>query len=172
MKVKLLVGALAVLVIMNIAALGSFWFMHNHAPQFREDFRRGDRMGRWSGAPEMSPEDRRRLFRTMRSFHQEIRPLARQTADLEQDLIKSMGEDPVPRAHIDSLLEQISRNRLEIARRATNRMIAMGDSLSPEQREHMTDALMRMRRGGRGGPGDRDDADDRPMRPRRSWRRR
>jgi hypothetical protein len=62
-----------------------------------------------------------------------------------------MKKDPVPRAHIDSLHQQISANRLEIARRATDRMIAMGDSLSPAEREHMIDAMARMRRGGFGG---------------------
>jgi hypothetical protein len=56
----------------------------------------------------------------------------------------------MPRAHIDSLLEQISKNRLEIARRATDRMIAMGDSLTPDERGRMADALLRFRNLGRG----------------------
>jgi uncharacterized membrane protein len=101
---------------------------------------------------EFRPEERRRLVRAMRSFHEETYPLAQETRALEEDLIASMGEDPVPRTRIDSLLQRISANRLEIARRATDHMIAMGDSLSPEQREHITQALIRMRAPGPPGP--------------------
>ena len=153
MKVKLLVGALVVLMIMNVAALGSFLFLHLHGDRAPGPGR--ERLvHRWV-ARNIPQEDREQLFRTMRSFHQEVQPLVEQTADLEAQLIATMRENPVPRARIDSLLEQISHNRLEIARRATDRMIAMGDSLTPDERGHMVDALMRFRRGGPGGPGDR-----------------
>jgi Spy/CpxP family protein refolding chaperone len=149
MKVKVLIGALAVLMVMNMAALGAFFFFHLHARHHglhgRERFTH-----RWvmRNVPE---GDRERLMRTMRSFHEEVRPLAEQTGKLEEELISSMRKDPAPRAHIDSLLEQISQNRLEIARRATDRMIAMGDSLTPDERGHMVDALMRSRHIGREG---------------------
>jgi uncharacterized membrane protein len=95
-------------------------------------------------------KDRDKFFHTARSIHQDIGPLAEQTRDLEKQLINSMRKDPIPRAHIDSLLEQISRNRLEIARKATDRMIAMGDSLTPDERGHMADALLRFRNLGNG----------------------
>ena len=153
MKVKLLVGALVVLVILNVAALGSFLFFHLHGPRPGDwQSMRERRMHHWV-MRNVKPEERERLMRTMRSFHEEIRPLVDQTGTLEEQLIASMRKDPVPRAHIDSLLEEISRNRLEIARRATDRMIAMGDSLSPDERGHLIDLLMRMRRGGPGVPG-------------------
>lgn len=149
MKVKWLVGALVVLVIINIAALGSFWYMHHQAPPPGPGFERsgrGEKMERRHGR-NLSRDERRRLFRAMRSFHQDVRPLIDQTDALEEDLIASMKQDPVPRARVDSLLEGISQKRLEIARLATDRMIAMGDSLAPEDRERMLDALMRFRRG-------------------------
>jgi hypothetical protein len=87
----------------------------------------------------------------MRSFHQEVRPLIDETKNLEEDLIESMGKDPVPQAHVDSLLTEISQNRLELAQRATHHMIALGDSLSAEEREHLTKMLIRMHRGSGGG---------------------
>jgi Spy/CpxP family protein refolding chaperone len=151
MKVKLLVGVLVVLMIMNVAALGSFLFLHLHGRH--GGGHGGDRTHRWvmRNVPE---QDRERLFRTMRSFHEEVRPLVEQTGDLESQLIASMRQDPVSRARVDSLLEQISRNRLEIARRATDRMIAMGDSLTPDERGHTVDALMRFRHGQRGRSND------------------
>lgn len=140
MKIKALAAILVVLIIFNVAALGSFLFLrlhHRQAPQL-------DRVHRWvlKNVPE---QDRDKFFHTARSIHQDIGPLAQETSVLEKQLIKSMREDPIPRAHVDSLLEQISRNRLEIARKATDRMIAMGDSLTPDEREHMADALLRFR---------------------------
>jgi Spy/CpxP family protein refolding chaperone len=148
MKVKVLIGALVVLMVMNLAALGSFMFMHLHGGRHHGGHSGERRMHRWvmRNVPE---GDRERLMRTMRSFHEDVSPLAEQTRKLEDELISSMRQDPAPRAHIDSLLEQISHNRLEIARRATDRMIAMGDSLTPDERGHMVDALMRSRHLGR-----------------------
>ena len=149
MKIKLLVGALVLLVVMNIAALGAFLFAHlNQRPgdQWTAGFRADHR--RIAGA--LNTRERQKLFHAMKSFHEEVRPLVDNTRSLENDLMVSMRETPVPRARVDSLLEQISRNRLEIARHATDRMIAMGDSLSPDERAHMVDALMSMRQGGPG----------------------
>jgi uncharacterized membrane protein len=164
MKVKILVIALIVLVIVNIAALGTFWYMHHRGPSFVSGDmpRREWRMQRWGGH-HLDREERRNVFRAMRSLHQEVRPVIEQTGQLEDQLIAALKEDPVPRARIDSLLRRISDNRLEIARRTTDRMIAMGDSLSAEEREAMIDAIARFRRGG--GPG--------PMNggPPRRWRR-
>jgi hypothetical protein len=58
----------------------------------------------------------------------------------------------VPQDHIDSLLTVISAKRLEIARRATHHMIALGDSLSVEERQRMMSMLLQMHPGF-GGPG-------------------
>lgn len=149
MKIKLLVGALVLLIVINIAALGAFLFVHlNNRPGdrwtggFRADHRR------FAGA--LNDDERKKLFTAMKSFHDETRPMVENTKALEDDLMVAMRENPVPRARVDSLLEQISANRLDIARRATDRMIAMGDSLSPDERAHMVDALMSMRQGGPG----------------------
>ena len=146
MKIKWLVGALIVLVVLNLAALGAFLFASFH----RDDWR-GPRGARPPFMAGHSPEDRRTLFRAMRSLHDQIGPLVEQTDRLETELIASMGKDPVPQARIDSLLSEISSKRLEIARKATHHMIALGDSLSAEEREHMMNMLVRMH--GPGGPG-------------------
>ena len=153
MKTRWLVGALIVLVIMNIAALGTFWYMHNHAP-FPPRGARAEWRMRHPGGERLGREERRRVFQAMRGLHREVRPLIEQTDALEGDLIEALKQDPIPRARIDSLHEQIAKNRLEIARRATDHMIAMSDSLSPAERERMIDAIAHFRRGGFGGRGE------------------
>lgn len=145
MKTKLLVGAVLLLVVVNLAALGSFWYMHakgEHAgnqPPGREWRMRN--FGR-----DMSREDRQRLLRTVQGFRRDVRPLIDETRDLEADLMEALRKNPVSPGQIDSLNVAISHNRLEIARRATDRMIALGDSLDPDQREEMLKTLMRYRR--------------------------
>ena len=146
MKVKLLVGALVVLVLVNIAAIGTFWFMHHqghHSHRSGREWR-----SQHEGKYDLSREERKRVRRAVRSIREEVRPLIDETKSLENDLIASMKKDPAPRGHIDSLHQQISAKRLEIARRATDRMIAMGDSLSTAQRDLMIDAMVRHRRSG------------------------
>ena len=166
MKIKLLVGALALLIAVNLAAIGAFLFVQSRAP-------RPVVVAPGDSRPEvvherlmagLGREERRHLFRTMRAFHEETRGLVEETFELEDELMAAMNESPVPRARIDSLLERISANRLAIARNATDRVIAMGDSLSPEQRERMMGAIMRMR--GAGGP-----PGDGPRGEGRRWRR-
>jgi uncharacterized membrane protein len=154
MKTRLLVGALIVLVIMNIAALGTFWYMQ-HQEGYRGHGRWGDRdrrEHRWEGH-KLPREERRRVFQAMRSLREQVRPLLDDTETLEGQLIDALKQDPIPRARIDSLHEQIAKNRLEIAKRTTDHMIAMSDSLSPAERERMIDAIARFRRGSLGSPG-------------------
>lgn len=148
MKIKWLVGALVVLVVLNLAAMGAFLYAHFQDNGWRD--RRERPMDRFMSRH--SPEDQRSLFRAMRSFHDQVGPLVEEADRLDADLIASMAKDPVPQAHIDSLLTEISAKRLEIARRATHHMIALGDSLSPEERQHMMGMLARMHPGP-GGPG-------------------
>lgn len=144
MKIKILVGALVALMIINIAALGSFLYLHQRAKNAKQP----NRAHRF--AIKYVPEkDRAKFFHTARELRMDIGPLADSTSALEKDLIASMRQNPVPRAHIDSLLEHISRNRLEINRKATARMIAMGDSLTDDERGRMVDALLRFRHLGR-----------------------
>lgn len=163
MKIKLLVGALVLLIIINLAAIGAFLFVQSRAPHpvmAPPPIGAGDHPeGAFEPGPprgpmaDLSPLERRRLFETQRAFREDARPLIEETRRLEDELVAAMNRSPAPRARIDSLLQQISAKRLEIARRATDRMIAMGDSLSAEERERLTNAIVRMRAGeGPGGP--------------------
>lgn len=142
MKIKLLVGALVLLMVVNIAAIAAFLVVQTHHPRH---------FARWRhsihGRPfaKLDREKRQALSDAMKQFHEEARDVIEETHALENEAIAAMGESPVPRARIDSLLERISDNRLEIARRATNRMIEMGERLTPKERERLMAGLMRMR---------------------------
>lgn len=158
MKLKLLVGGLVFLIVMNLAAITAFLVVQTRHPrppiEWQQQRGRGNR-----GMSGLSREKRRAIMESMKSFHEQTRGLIDETHALEDSAITAMGETPVPRARIDSLLERISANRLELARRATDHMISMGESMTPEEREHVMRFLMRMRsprgaRAPRGGPDD------------------
>jgi uncharacterized membrane protein len=168
MKIKLLVGALVVLIVVNLAAIGAFLYMQRRAPvpppmvpagaplSPAEEHRGGEGIG--GGFPrgpmaDLKPQERRRIFQGMRAFQRDVRPLLEETRALEDSLVAAMSMRPVPRERVDALLKEIADHRLEIARRATDHAIAMGDSLNPEERERLMNAIVRMRAGeGPGGP--------------------
>lgn len=153
MKIKVLVGALVVLIVMNVAAIGAFVAVQMRGPRPPGAWRS------WShnrSFHSLDREKRRALFESMKEFREEARDLIDQTHLLEDEAVAAMGETPVPRARIDSLLQQIADNRLEIARQATDHMIKLGESLTPEERKQIMKMLMR-RHGHRGKRHDSDD---------------
>jgi hypothetical protein len=143
MKIKLLVGTLVLLIVVNIAAIGAFLAVQMHHPRAHREFR--GRLKHDRPFARFNREKRQDVLESMQQFHEEIGGLVKETAALEDDVASVMGESPVRRERIDSLLVRISANRLEIARRATDRMIEMGETLAPDEREHLMRALMRMR---------------------------
>ena len=160
MKVKILVGALIVLVAMNLAALGAFLVVQKQH-RTASDWHRGDRRARHERLmSQLGAEERERVLASMKEFHEQNDGLMRETRQLEENAIASMRMDPVPRVHIDSLLEQISANRLEIARRATDRLVSLGETLTPDQREQVMNAIIHSRGGRRPGSRSQDRDDD------------
>src|SRR5688572_15506335 len=142
MKTQFHVIAIVALVLVNVAALGSFWYMHwnEHTGSASAPAVSADTWGK-----DLSESERARLARNVASFRRDVQPIIDQTRAYESDLLASLSNDPVPRAHIDSLLESISKNRLAIARRAIDKMIAMGDSIPDAERRNMMRALRRLR---------------------------
>lgn len=142
MKLKLLVGGLVLLMVMNLAAITAFLVVQTRHPRPPIEW---SQRGHGRSLSGLSREKRKALMESMRAFHEQSAGLIQETRALEDSAIAAMGQDPVPRARIDTLLVEISNNRLEIARRATDHMISLGEKLTPEEREHVMRALMRMR---------------------------
>jgi uncharacterized membrane protein len=172
MKIKLLLGALVLLIVVNLAAIGAFLYMQRRAPAPPPMVPAGAPLspvdehpdGPGIGGPfprgpmaDLAPEERRRIFQGMRAFQRDVRPLLEETRALEDSLVAAMSARPVRRERVDALLKEIADRRLEIARRATDHAIALGDSLNPEERERLMNAIVRMRAGeGPGGPSPRE----------------
>lgn len=169
MKIKILVGALVFLVVMNLAAAGwvlVLWLTHRDHGEgsFNSDRRspasvferRGGREGRPGGSRgtarfHLNPEERAQLLKLLHGFRDETENLRARIDSLEMRAVELMKDDPVPRAELDSILVEISAAQLEISRKAAEKMVESKSYLSPQQQEFFFEAIHRERPGrGRG----------------------
>ena len=70
---------------------------------------------------------------------------------LEERVFELMRSDEVPRAQVDSLLEEIAGVRTEIGRMAVDKLIESKEYLSPEQQQRFFESILETRSGRRGG---------------------
>lgn len=149
MKLKILVGLLIFLVVLNLAALGTFLYGHfSRSPMPPAPAVRGAWLER--GAPHgerpllgrLPHKERDELFKLLDEFQRETRDLRARTRTLEDEAFGLMQRDPVPTARVDSLLGEISTARLEVSRIAARKLVASKTILRPEQQRMFFDAIL------------------------------
>jgi Spy/CpxP family protein refolding chaperone len=156
MKIKLLVGVLVLLILINLATIGTHlylrFFRHEGGPP-------GHLLPPGHMPPmmeQMSEEQRHKLFALMDSFHEETDGLRKHTGELEGEAFKLLQQNPVQQEKVDAKLKELADVRLEISRKAVEKMIEAKSFLTPEQQQHFFDAVMSGRPPGQpphGGPG-------------------
>jgi uncharacterized membrane protein len=159
LKIKLLVGILVFLIVVNLATIGSFVYMrwsHRDAPPPGYFDHRGfdHRRGPWADRDarmRFPREDRQELMGLLRELRDETQDLRDRIDELEGQTLRVLQQDPVPRAQLDSLLEDIAATQLLISRKATDKLIEAKIHLSPEQQKMFFEAI-RTVRPGRPGP--------------------
>ena len=157
MKVKLLIGVLVALIVLNLATIGSFVYWRWKAPRSDWDSRAPgvtrvvphprDRPG--PPAPfRLSREERKQLMTLLSGFRTETVELRGKIHEDENRVFGLMQREEIPRAEVDSLLEEISRARLEIGRLAVDKLIESKAYLSPHQQQRFFDSILQTRPGG------------------------
>ncbi len=157
MKLKILVGLLVFLVVLNLAALGTFMVgyfsrppgppmpgLHGDLPE------RGAHGGERPWLRRLPHKERDELFDLLKEFQRETHDLRVRAHSLEGEAFGLMQRDPVPTARVDSLLAEISAARLEISRIAARKLIDAKTVLRPEQQRMFFDAIL----GARPAPGE------------------
>ena len=158
MKVKVLIGVLVFLIVLNLATIGSFVIMRWRAddrgtariPRAPEASRieRGRDHARAPVPPfRPSGEERRQLFALLEEFRADTEELRREMFVLEGRVFELMQRDEVPRAEVDSLLDEIAGVRTEIGRIAIDRLIESKAYLSPDQQQRFFDSILETRSG-------------------------
>ena len=152
MKIKIAVGVLFFLIILNLATIGSFvYFRFFQEPEDQIDFpsrRRpleppfegGDVPAHW-----LRPEEREQLRGLIHDFRLDTQELKMNIHDLEEEIFELMSRDSLPTGEIDSLLEEMSAIRLRISRKAVEKLIHAKSVLSPDQLELFYGAILRVR---------------------------
>ncbi len=138
MKIKVLIGLLVLLIIVNLAALGSFIFFQSRSePKGKPPFG-----GPPSGAMDLSREQHRQLRKLMRNFMDEIRPQNEEIRQLESDILELVQQDSVDKDAINRKMQEISAIRLTLSHKAIDQFVEMKTFLSPEQQKHFFHLLM------------------------------
>ncbi len=135
MKLKLLIGVLLFLIVLNLATIGTFMYKQwkqedtNWAPRTerRPPNRRPGEMRT------LNPEKRQVLRRLLKEFHEESGELRDEIGRKEIEVIALLERETVPRDSLNMVLEQLSELRLEISRRATDKLIEAKVHLDPRQ---------------------------------------
>ena len=150
MKMKILVGTLVVLIIINLATIGTFVyfrFLHHPPPPGFE--------GRFQGPPSFLRIDepqRAKVMNMMESLRRETEDLNMNAFRLERRTFDLLQENPAPQDSVDQNLRELSAVRLEISRRVTRKFMEMKSFLTPEQQRMMFDEVSRGHHGPPGGP--------------------
>ena len=167
MKLKILVGVLVFLIVINLATIGTFLYMHftrpTPPPGFLSpgDAPEGVRSMRAPRLRHFPREHREELVGLLQEFHSETSVLRNRMIGLESEAFDLIQRDPVPAARVDSLLGEISTARLEISRIAARKLVEAKAVLPPEEQRVFFDAILEARPAHRPphGPG----REDRPF---------
>ncbi len=135
MKIKILVGLLIVLIVLNLATIGSYvyfrWVQPPPPPEFPPP--PPHRKFPPSRAMQLRPEQRIKLHRLRKEFMKEARPYRQEIGRLRQDIIGLLLQEEVDTAAIYRKLEEISALQMNIEKQAINLILKTREFLTPWQ---------------------------------------
>ena len=144
MRVKILVAALIFLIVVNLATIGTYVYLK--LAQSSEEERHGMPPGRMPPPiAQLNEDQRQKIFGLMRGFQEETRNLQLRVRSLEDSTFRLIQETSVERDKVDERLREIAGVRLEISKKAAQKMIEAKSFLTPEQQKHFFDAIMQVR---------------------------
>jgi hypothetical protein len=184
MKLKVLVGILIILIVINLATIGSYFYMlHKHDGRFwhrpplpwmthleRPDRPPRERPGR-ALMQRLSRTEREQLTQLLTDLRMETEDLRTSIHTMESEVMEALRQDSIPLQRVDSLLKDIADIHLEISHEATNKLIEAKSYLSPEQQALFYDAILQAHTYGHGSPGLKGMFRDGPKRQGRQGRR-
>lgn len=152
MKLKVLIGILVFLIIVNLATIGTFLYVHfsHESAESVDRYGRRPGMRRAPGTPHDIGEpmrlrkgERKGLRTLLLQFREETQDLRDRVQALERETFDLMHKDPVPKGQIDSLLKEISLVEYEISKAAAAKLIEAKKILPPDQQKHFFNAVRR-----------------------------
>jgi len=147
MKIKILVGTLIFLIVINLAAIGSYTYFqitrsgeNNYKrPSLREGFRRKP-----SRPPRMrlNPEQRRQLWKLNRQFQEQVKEYETEIDETRLQIFEELEKESFSVDDIEEKLQNIAQLKLEIEKQAIMKLRETQKYLSLEQRRLLFDSML------------------------------
>jgi uncharacterized membrane protein len=135
-KLKILIGMLVFLIVVNLATIGSYIFFRvQHKPtEFVPDF-----PGRFPRPPHLNldREQIHQMLELRRDFQNDVRELSEEIAKIREEIYQNLKQDPVPMNAVEEKLQKVATLRMQIERIAIKRLVEAGNYLSPEQVDNL-----------------------------------
>lgn len=147
MKLKILIGVLIFLIIINLATIGSFVYL-----QMKGSNNNQTEIGFNNGGKPPPPEElmlklnkkqKEQLRDMLNKFRAKAQPYKEQIRILDDETYKLLIKKPVAKNELDTNLKKISNIRLKISQLAVDNMLDAKSILSPAQLELFYNAVIR-----------------------------
>lgn len=153
MKLKVLIGLLVFLIVVNLATLGSYlYYRMTPQPDFPPEFIPGVPGGpqqRYHRPPWLAPEKAQQMRTLLDQLRGETEALQQELSKTEEALFDLLQQESPPDT-IERQLEEVSRLRLEMSRRALSKLIEAKQFLSPEEQRIFFQFVIQSRPGLKG----------------------
>jgi len=135
-KLKILIGVLVFLIVVNLATIGSYiYFRVQHKPvEFVGDF-----PGRFSRPPnlDLDREQRRQLLDLRKSFEKDTREISDEIKKTRGEIYEILKQDSVPMTVVEEKLRKAANLRMQIEEIAIKKLVEARHHLSPQQLDHL-----------------------------------
>ncbi len=147
MKLKILIGVLIFLILINLATIGSFVYMQMNGSKNNQAGKRFN--GRGMPPPpeelllKLNKKQKEQLRGMLDKFQVKVQPYKEQIRVLDDETYKLLIQKPVPKDELNANLKKISDIRLKISQLALENMLDVKGILSSEQLELFYNAVIR-----------------------------
>ena len=133
MKIRILIGALVILIVLNLATLGSYvyfrWVTPQHCempplPHDRKFFRM---------PMQFNEQQRQQLFELRDKFREKVEPYHHQIFELQKQISRQITIEEADTTVIYGNIKEISDLRTQIEKEAVQMLLHSREFLSPEQ---------------------------------------
>ena len=136
MKLKILVGVLVFLIVVNLATIGSYiYFRVQHksvevAPDLRGRFPRPPHL-------ELDKAQRQQLLDLRMSFENDTREISDEIAKTREEIYEILKQDSVPIGVVEEKLTKVADLRMRIEKIAIKKLLEARHYLTPQQVDHL-----------------------------------
>jgi uncharacterized membrane protein len=138
MKIKILVGVLVVLIVLNLATVGSYVYLRWVKPPFREfpGFERPE-MPRMHPRMRLDSKQREKMQGMRMKFFESVQPDQKRIGELRNEIFEMIQQDNVDTTAIDRKLGEIADLHKKIEMKAIEMLVRSRTFLSPQQFEFL-----------------------------------